>query len=202
MLTRRQGELQYRRECILDTIASAIRHFIGLYTSRKRQCKLGYDSSVACDSYQLGEMVRFLNSRGLLSFVDFSPRSLDRVPDLAVVDVTHILATLKHCPSYQIDKNHTNCGLRNRIIPIADFIQSLLSSKVTAVRRHMWMSDRRSESWLAAAEANDENNDGRVFLFTRAISGDPRLRHEGAMGADRLARDLFTATGWDWTPED
>jgi hypothetical protein len=147
-------------------------------------------------------MIRFLSSRGLLSFVDFSPRSLDRVQDLAVMDVAHILATLKHCPSYQIDKNHTNCGLRNRIIPIADFIQSLLSSKVTAVRRHMWMSDRRSESWLAAAEANDENNDEKVFRFTRAISGDPRLRHEGAMGADRLARDLFTATGWDWTPED
>lgn len=138
-----------------------------------------------------------------MSFVDFSPNSLDLVPDLAVMDLAHILATLKHCPSYQIDKNHTNCGLRNRIIPIADFIQALLSSKVVAIRRHQWKADRRSESWLLAAESEEQKHDDeeKVFRFTRSMSGDPRLRHENAMGADRLARDLFLAKSWDWTPD-
>jgi hypothetical protein len=42
-----EEELTYRRECILDTVQSLQQHFLALYTSRQRQCKLGYDSSVS-----------------------------------------------------------------------------------------------------------------------------------------------------------
>lgn len=51
-------------------------------------------------------------------------------------------------------------------------------------------------------ESQTKKKMGRVFRFTRAIAGDQRLRYEGAMSADRLARELFTADAWDWTPED
>ncbi|KAG7140693.1 hypothetical protein HYQ46_007937 [Verticillium longisporum] len=53
-----ERELQHRREAILNTIASVQRHFLALYSSRDRQCKLGYDSSSACDSFQLGQMLK------------------------------------------------------------------------------------------------------------------------------------------------
>lgn len=43
---------------------------------------------------------------------------------------------------------------------------------------------------------------GKVFLFTRSVASDQRLRHDGAMAADRIARELFTADDWDWTPEE
>lgn len=203
MLIPSPGELQHRRECILNTIASILRHFMKLYTSRTRQCKLGYGSSAACDSYQLGEMVKFLTSRRLLYLVDFSPVSLDEVPDLANVDIGHILGILKQCPGYQIDKNHTNCGLRTRILPIIEYIQTMLSSNVVSLSRLAWKKDRASASWAVATESNGADRDSKkVFMFTRSVAGDQRLRMEGAMASDRRARDLFTAQSWDWTPED
>jgi len=181
------------------------------------QCKRGYDSSTACDSYQLGEMVRFLAGRGLLFLVDFSPRSLDAVRDFAAVDVSaHLLALLRQCPAYQIDKNHTNCGLRTRILPLLDYVQAMLSSTVVGIPLAGWRKDRHETSWASAPDAEsgrfgggngggrdpDGGGSARVFRFTRSLAGDQRLRYEGAMAADRMARMLFTADEWDWTPEE
>ncbi|TGJ87263.1 hypothetical protein E0Z10_g1546 [Xylaria hypoxylon] len=203
-----EQELQYRRNSVLNTLASVPRHFLMLYTASRsaRQCKLGYDSSVACDSYQLGEMFKFLTNKGLLFLVDFSPASLDAIADTALLPVDHVLATLRQCPAYQIDKNHTNCGLRTRLLPILDFIQALLSANSIPVSRTAWKSGRAAHAWMPGEpDAKvDARGDGGVkpFRFTRALAGDQRLRFENAMGADKFARDVFTATSWDWTAED
>ncbi|KAK4155054.1 hypothetical protein C8A00DRAFT_13878 [Chaetomidium leptoderma] len=214
-----ESELHRRRESILTTIASIQRHFLHLYTSRTRQCKLGYESSASCDSYQLGEMVKFLSGRDLLflAAADFSssssPQSSPAVtpPDYATVDIGHILATLKQCPSYQIDKNHTNCGLRTRVLPILEFVQAMLSSNVVSVSRQAWAKDREGVSWCLSREEEEGGREAeekkkkkkkKVFCFTRGMATDQRLRYEGAMAADRMARALFTAGEWDWTPED
>lgn len=200
-------ELQYRRECILNTIASVQRHFLTLYASRSRQCQLGYDSSAACDSYQLGQMIKFLANRQLLSLVDFSPGSWDALEETSPPPVDHILATLRQCPSYQIDKHHTNCGLRTRILPILDFIQALLSANSIPIARPAWKSNRRAASWQGGVDDDGDEGDKRAagrrpFRFTRSLSGDPRLRCENAMGADKFAREVFTAPSWDWTADD
>ena len=34
------------------------------------------------------------------------------------------------------------------------------------------------------------------------MATDQRLRYEGALAADRMAKALFTADEWDWTAED
>ncbi|KAI1136755.1 hypothetical protein F5Y05DRAFT_103324 [Hypoxylon sp. FL0543] len=199
-----EQELQYRRYCILNTIASVQRHFLKLYTSRVRQCKLGYDSSAACDSYQLGEMFKFLTNKNLLFLVDFSPGSLDSIADTSLLQIDTILATLRQCPSYQIDKNHTNCGLRTRILPILDFIQGLLSANSIPINRSSWRSNRQAVAWLPP-DADGESKtpeDVKPFRFTRSLAGDQRLRFEHAMGADKFAKDVFTASSWDWTAED
>ena len=193
------GELQYRRECVLNTVASVVQHFLQLYTSRNRQCKLGYDSSAACDSYQLGEMIKFLTSRGLLFLVNFAPASLDSIPDLAIMDIRHILNTLKQCPSYQIDRNHTNCGLRNRVTPIVDYLRTMLSSNVVAISHKGWQIQRSSESWIPK---KDQREGKQPFRFTRSVSGDQRLMMDNVLWSSRLAKDLFTDGSWDWTPED
>lgn len=148
-------------------------------------------------------MIKFLVRKHLLYLVDFSPASVDSVPDLAPVDINHILATLKQCQIYQVDKHHTNCGLRNRILPIVEYIQTMLSSNVVAISRVAWKKTRSTVTWIPTEKdqiARDESE--RPFRFTRSVAGDQRLRFEGAMAADRLARDLFTAQSWDWTPED
>lgn len=128
------------------------------------------------------------------------------------VDVDDLLATLRQCPAYQIDKNHTNCGLRTRLEPIVDYIQTMLSSNVVSISHAEWSRNRVACSWAAAAGA-DSAADGtdaaaaasrrekRTFIFTRSLAFDQRLKYEGAMYADKMARELFTADEWNWTPE-
>ncbi|OTB03451.1 hypothetical protein M426DRAFT_74030 [Hypoxylon sp. CI-4A] len=198
-----EEELQFRRQCILNTIASIQRHFIHLYASRTRQCKLGYDSSAACDSYQLGEILKFLTNKNLMFLVDFSPGSLDTIADTSLLQIEFIIATLRQCPSYQIDKYHTNCGLRTRVLPILDFIQGLLSANSIPITRATWKSNRQAVTWSSAEGDEDKTpTDARPFRFTRSLAGDQRLRFEHAMGADKFAKDVFTASSWDWTAED
>ncbi|CAK7222752.1 hypothetical protein SBRCBS47491_004966 [Sporothrix bragantina] len=245
-----ESEMQFRRACIVNCIASMPRHFLALYTSRnKRQCKMGYESSAACDSFQLGEIVKFLFHKDLMFLHDFSSTVMARgrgqrllsPADYAAVDINHILATLKQCPAYQLDKHHVNCGLRTRILPILEYIQSMLGASVVGLHRHDWAAVHHGKaSWLASAEAaglldsddygydyGDDSDDGdgvdvpsfgklpprsgavaatdphapQVFRFTRSLASDPRLRMEGSMAADRMARQLFTARRWNWTPE-
>ena len=38
-------------------------------------------------------------------------------------DITAIIASIKQFPDYQIDPNHTGCGVRRRIIPALDCIE-------------------------------------------------------------------------------
>lgn len=199
-----EHELQYRRDCIMHTIASVQRHFLGKYSSRDRQCQLGYDSSGACDSFQFGQMVKFFLSKELVSFVDFSPSSLDFLPDTSMLDINTLLTTLHQCPGYQVDRNHTNCGLRTRLDPILSYIRAMLSSNAVAIPLASWRANRRDVSWVvstAGGRLAGAQEDVNTFSFTRALANDQRLRLEGAMYADRLAKDLFTAEAWDWTPE-
>jgi hypothetical protein len=215
-----ETELHHRRECILNTIFSIQRHFLSLYTSRTRQCKLGYESSASCDSYQLGEMVKFLTSRGLLFLTDFSSSFCPHSPssfhshspssaaimgqDFATTDIGHILSTLKQVPAYQIDKHHTNCGLRARVLPVLEFVQAMLAAGVVSVARQAWVKDREGTSWVRQSDANSKEGHGgkEVFRFTRGMATDQRLRYEGALAVDRMARGLFTAREWDWTAEE
>ncbi|CAK7241986.1 MAG: hypothetical protein STHCBS139747_003459 [Sporothrix thermara] len=245
-----ESELQFRRACIVNCIASVPRHFVALYTSRnKRQCKMGYESSAACDSFQLGEIIKFLFHKDLMFLNDFSSTVLARgrrqrrisPADYAAVDINHILTTLKQCPAYQLDKHHVNCGLRTRILPILEYIQAMLGASVIGLHRHEWTAVHHGNaSWLSSAEAaglldeegygydcgdvsdDDEGADvpsfgkppprsgsapatdphaPQVFRFTRSLAGDSRLRMESSMAADRMARQLFTARRWNWTPE-
>ncbi|KAI2783247.1 hypothetical protein F4815DRAFT_385787 [Daldinia loculata] len=197
-----EQELQYRRQCILNTIASVQQHFITLYTSRTRQCKLGYDSSAACDSYQLGEIFKFLTNKNLMFLVDFSPASLDSIADTSLLQIDIILATLRQFPSYQIDKNHTNCGMRTRILPILDFILGLLSANSVPITRNTWKSNRQAVAWMPPDTEGKDKPEVAPFRFTRSLAGDQRLRFENALGADKFAKDVFTAPSWDWTAED
>lgn len=185
-----EDELLHRREVILNTIASVQNHFLRQYSSRERQCKLGYDSSPACDSYQLGEMVKFLTHKNLLHFVSFSYTDF---PPLYNGDIEQLINTLRQCPSYQIDKNHAHCGLRTRLLPALEYIQSMTSGSI-GLNRQGWKVNRDEQSWA-------RGGGGNPFRFTREIN-DPRLRVEGSMVIDRYARALFTASEWDWSPEE
>lgn len=145
-------------------------------------------------------MIRFFTSRGLLFLVDFSSNSLDTIKDSATTDISHIITVLKQCPSYQIDKNHTNCGLRARLMPILEYIEARLSSNAIAISRSGWATDREAASWASKEEGKTKKK--KTFAFTRSAYSDQRLRYGGMIGTESIARDLFTANEWDWTPQD
>jgi hypothetical protein len=177
---------------VLSTLASLQSHFLALYTSREQQCKLFYDSSAACDSYQLGEMIKFFTYKRLLVLTPaLSP--YDNYPEPYRGDIENLITVLRQCPSYQIDKNHTHCGLRTRIMPALDYIQTMLTSNI-GIDRRGWKNDRPGTSW-AMVEGREP------FRFTRSITSDQRMKIEGYLMAEKHAKALFTAGQWDWTPE-
>ena len=190
-LISRAEELQYRRECILDTLGSLQTHFLELYTSRERQCKLGYDSSPQCDAFQLGEMMRFF-TRGNLVRVQSIIYDVDASHHIHTGDIYHIINTLRQCPSYQIDNNHTHCGLRSRLIPILDSIELAISD--VGICAECWEHRRDSYAWSRSK---------RLPIWRRlGPHGSRSSGRKGACRADHPVRDMFTAVLRDWTARD
>jgi len=194
-----EDELICRRECVLETINSLQSHFLKLYTSGERQCKLGYDNSVQCDSFQLGEMVRFFIRLGTLRLQGTIYDS--EIPQAYAGDIDRLIDTLRQCPSYQIDRNHAHCGLRSRLIPLLDLIQNHLSldagSLDVGICADCWQNHRAEYSWSEAK---------RPLLWTRSNLTRRKMQGE-AQGSLCLARhhsvrDMFTAVERDWTAKD
>ncbi|KAK5163510.1 uncharacterized protein LTR77_010692 [Saxophila tyrrhenica] len=179
---RLEDELVYRRECMLETIQSLQSHFLALYSSRERQCKLGYDSSAQCDSFQLGEMVRFFTRIGTVQLQGTLIDVADP-PEPHAGDLINLLDTLRQVPEYQIDKFHSHCGIRTRLVPMLDLLQRAIPH--AAVCGECWEANRTDLAWLGAK---------RPLLWRKGDSGlyGTGHRHAGI-------RDFFTATERQWS---
>ena len=115
-------------------------HFLRLYASPGRQCKLGYDSSAQCDSFQLGEMVRFFTRVKTLQIRSTLFDTSDP-PEPFSGNLLDLIDTLRQVPEYQIDKFHTHCGVRTRITLLLDMLQD--SPQNIAICLQCWQEDRR-----------------------------------------------------------
>ncbi len=182
---RRTEELVCRREFVLETLGSIQKHFLNLYMSRKPQCRLGYSSSPQCDSYQLGEMLRFFDRKGMLRIESaFDPAPEDCEPYNG--NLNDIIAKFKECPSYQIDSNHTHCGLRNRLMLILE--RGLLRpSAQVGICLACWKEDKSRESWF-------ESPTGGFWAHTGERFYDRGCRDHGNV------KRMYTAVKRDWTP--
>lgn len=186
---RLEDELVHRRDSILETIDSIQTHFLTLYTSRDRQCKLGYDSSAQCDSFQLGEMIKFFRRNDTLRLHGTiagagADASASASPDAFDGDVYGLLETLRQVPEYQIDRNHHHCGLRTRLVPLLDLVlDGLRDARICgrcwteARTEYAWTEAKRPVSWR---RQDDRSTDGHG------------ARHD-------WVRDMFTATSRDWS---
>ncbi|KZF23937.1 hypothetical protein L228DRAFT_236919 [Xylona heveae TC161] len=192
-----ETELRYRRECILRTLNSIQTYFLKQFTSKQRQCRLGYDSSAQCDSFQLGEMVRFFVRIGTLRLqgniydhgegADAHPGNLDR-----------LLESLRQCPSYQIDRNHSHCGLRTLILPILSYLELWISLEAQICAR-CWKDDRANYSWLSAPPS-------RTYKFQVSAPRGSRKNKSATSrtpcGTDHgVAKHIFTAETHEWKPD-
>jgi hypothetical protein len=200
-----ENELIKRREYILETINSLQAHFLKLYTSGDRQCKLGYDTSVQCDSFQLGEMVRFFHK---IDTVRLQGKIYDNTePTYYLGDIERLLLALRQCSNYQVDSNHAHCGLRSRILPLIDFVQNQMNldtgSLDIGLCADCWADRRKEYAWSLAK---------RPVLWTYPKHGMiNRVLPYGPKGHQRTpssclarhaaVRDVFMATERDWTPQ-
>lgn len=178
-----EEEIACRREYVLETIQSLQSHFLALYTSRERQCKMGYDNSAQCDSFQLGEMIRFFTRIGTLHLQGTIASSDEESQLPCQDDLTTLLDTLRQVPEYQIDRFHTHCGIRTKIIPLIDAIQ--LSH--LGICAECWASNRKESSWLEAK---------RPLVWSKQ---DLPLKGRPIGHRHYLVRDIFMASERCWS---
>jgi hypothetical protein len=203
-----EDELIQRREYILDTINSLQAHFLKLYTSGERQCKLGYDTSLQCDSFQLGEMVRFFHK---IDTVRLQGKIYDNTePIYYLGDIDRLLTSLRQCSNYQVNHHHAHCGLRSRLLPLLDLVQNQLSldtgSLDIGICAECWNNHRSEYAWTQAK---------RPVLWTspRSLAGNrilangyPRkgqqLSPSSCLSRHIAVRELFMAVERNWTASD
>lgn len=181
--SRVEDELELRRACVLETIQSLQLHFLALYSSRERQCKLGYDSSAQCDSFQLGEMMRFFTRIGTLRFRG-TILDTEEPPAPYDGDIYALLESLRQVPEYQIDKFHSHCGIRTKIVPLLNVLEECL--QCVGICSDCWQEHRPQYAWI---EMN------RPLLWKRQAFLRPQAHGNG----HAEVRAMFTATERDWS---
>lgn len=97
-------------------------------------------------------------------------------------NINDIISRLRECTAYQIDENHTHCGLRTRLIPILNSLEL----GQAAICFSCWDADRMKESWL-------ENPELGSWTYAKQSSARGCEEH-------RRAKLMFTAETRDWTP--
>ena len=203
-----ENELIQRREYILETINSLQAHFLKLYTSGERQCKLGYDTSLQCDSFQLGEMIRFFHK---IDTVRLQGKIYDNTePSYYLGDIERLLTSFRQCANYQVDSNHSHCGLRSRLLPLLDLIQNQLSldtgSLDVGICADCWTHRRSEYAWSLAKRpvlwAHPRSLTGNRTLANGFLRNGHQQPPSSCLSKHIVVRDLFMAVDRDWTSRD
>ncbi|CAG8978238.1 hypothetical protein HYALB_00009135 [Hymenoscyphus albidus] len=205
-----EAELAHRRACVLRTIASIQTQCLTLYSSRDLQCKLGYESSHACDSFQLGEMIKFLTRKGLLSLIPFqavSPEDDEYIwPEAYSGDAETLMGLLRQCPGYQVNEYHKYCGLRTKLLGPLEYIKSCIEVGVgiSLGRGKNWMN----ESWIPSPSSSISKTSfspRKAFTVGTTDEEDTfdyaTVKNKTSMmglGGAKAAKELFTQKKWNW----
>jgi hypothetical protein len=156
-------------------------------------------------------MIKFLSKKGLLSLVPFqaiSPEDPEYIwPEPYKGEIERLMGLLRQCPSYQIDKNHSHCGLRSRMLPALDYIRICIDYGI-GIKVTRWKTDRATQTWITPKPTSGKGRkpfrvgdelDVPCFDFAKAK---PAIElAANTFNADHLAKTLFTAKRWIWTPE-
>jgi hypothetical protein len=161
-------------------------------------------------------MVKFLTKKGLLSLVPFqafSPNDPEYIwPEAYTGDIDYLIGLLRQCPSYQIDKHHSHCGLRTKLLPALDYIKSCMDTGlgIKLIRGksgpsfESWIPDQTPTSkravWVGTGEGEDVIASGKGRQFDLAKSS-LRVALGPGGGSERASRDLFAADKWNWVTE-
>lgn len=138
--------------------------------------------------------MKFFMSKKLLSLTSPLAANFEDYSEEYGSDIETLITIMRQCPAYQIDQNHNHCGMRSRILPALDFITGMLTSNI-GIDRKCWKTDRPTACW-------EDNGAGQPFKFTKGIAGDQRLKVDGLIVGNRHAKAFFTASSWDWSPDE
>ncbi|OJD23144.1 hypothetical protein ACJ73_05505 [Blastomyces percursus] len=205
-----EEELRFRHESILDTITDLQSHFLRAYGallpesphpaqitdpstsafppqppqhSTRLQCRRMYENSRACDSFHLGEIIRFFTTRAKTLHLESTlPSHMhdsgdsegeneghatnnttnSTQPPPPPTNIATLLASLRQCPEYQIDPNHIGCGLRRRLLPALDCLASFTTNSTNAVGI--------CSSHFNSGNNNSNSTNPYAFMATRRAS--------------------------------
>jgi hypothetical protein len=162
-------------------------------------------------------MIKFLTKKSLLSLIPFQCVPLEDPdyiwPDAYMGDIENLIGLLRQCPSYQIDKNHSHCGLRSKILPALEYIRDCVDTGIS-IKVTRWKSDRSSQTWIMPKTSNANGNRRKPFTVGGEAVGEEsarsfdftKARSEMEFGAntfnvDKSAKKLFASEKWVWTVE-
>ena len=180
-------ELYSRRDHVLNTISSLQKYMVDSYIFEPNQCRLGYDSSPACNTYQLGQMVRFFRRTNTLKFDSMLHTTDQDLPSSR--NILEILASLRACPDYQIDANHMHCGIRNKFLAA---LRTIVPEQQVGICGRCWREDSRKESW----EKNPHDGEWR-YMSHRTATAQSSSSLDGC-SVHRNAKAMYTAESRDW----
>ncbi|KAL4788610.1 hypothetical protein BJX76DRAFT_315197 [Aspergillus varians] len=195
--------------------------------SRQYQCRCGLGNSSACDTFHLGQMTRFFSLRTKTIFIgsmlidpDFTLDVEDPEDEIDAgaepgiqperpTDIISLLSLLKQCPDYQIDANHTACGIRRRFLPSLDCIEGFVGDErgLLGVNLSYWRGEGSAgegrSKWpnIQGSWANRSHRRALVIdLRLARITGIPVMSAggSGAQFREEDARLLFTAKKRNW----
>lgn len=191
-------ELIFRRNYALETVQSAQDYLLNLYARPKSlQCKLGYDSSPQCDSFQLGEMIRFFTRIRTLRLAGTIHSSSEAEQSSYEGDIANLLALYGQCPSYQINAHHRHCGVKDRLWKIVNVITCRLEhgDQGFGICLESWLKSRHESSWRRCK---------RPLLWPSPSSYSPspvvfHLSSWVCRNTETEVRDMFMAVERDWS---
>lgn len=188
--------------------------------TRPIQCRWGFSNSRACDSFHLGEMVRFFSLRSKTIFLgstlidpqtelegeeeeegendkdDEDEEGLDEnnnTTGIASTDIPSITASLRQIPDYQIDPNHTGCGIRRRLLPALDCIDGFIGHRRAPVglkeircwKRDDYHRPNNPDSWKDRGRPPVET----VDIHASKIVGVRTGRQKAAVGKNKSSNN-------------
>ncbi|KAJ5819240.1 hypothetical protein N7474_004831 [Penicillium riverlandense] len=210
-----EEELYYRRQCVMNTITDLQAHFLRLYralddpsppkhlyttaplipsSTHQIQCRGGLSNSRECDIFQLGQMIRFFSMRSKTIFLgstlldpefDIENHQDGQTNTKPPSDITGIIASLKQYPDYQIDTNHSGCGIRRRFLPALECIEKyimdgrgLLGINLSPIPQHLMTKEASwsysASTWTHEATISHQGLAGvRHLFFSNTIPAAP-----------------------------
>ncbi|KAJ9219511.1 hypothetical protein DTO271D3_739 [Paecilomyces variotii] len=192
--------------------------------SRPFQCRWGFSNSRACDAFHLGEMTRFFAIRTKTIFLgstlidpdfDLDPEDDSSVDEEGGAtrslmagppsDISSIIASLRQIPDYQIDSNHTGCGIRRRLLPALDVIERFVADGrgLLGLVLRYWKSPpaTNSISWMDRSLRRAESVDIRYSKIISLNCNPTGPLYPGPLppgSQEEDARLFFTAKKRNW----